>query len=73
MGVHHDADVDAKSIPQDHIRGFSSHPGQGNQRFKLLGNITLMVLHQLLRRPVQELGFVPVQSNGLDVLPNGFG
>jgi hypothetical protein len=38
-----------------------------------LRNITLMVLHQLLRRPVQELGFVPMQSNGLDVLPNGFG
>jgi hypothetical protein len=73
VGVHHNADVDAKSIPQDHICGFSSHAGQRNQRFKLLGYITVMVLHQLLRGPVQEFGFVPVQSNGLDVLANGFG
>ena len=73
MGVHHDADVDAKSIPQDYICGFSSHAGQCNQRFKFLGNVTLMVLHQLLRGPVQKFSFVSVQSNGLNVLPNGFG
>ena len=72
VGVHHNADVDAKSIPQNHIRGFSRHAGKRNQRFKFLRNITVMVLHQLLRGSVQEFGFVSVQSNGSDVLPNGF-
>ena len=48
MGVHHDADVDAKSTSRPHSRFFE--PLRARQircRFKFLGNITLMVLHQL--------------------------
>ena len=72
VGVNHDTDVDAKSISKDHICGFSSNAGQRNQRLKFLRNFALVVLHQLLRGPVQEFCFVSMQSNGLDMLSNSF-
>ena len=73
VGVDHDPDVDAKSVPKDHVCGFASNSRQGDQCLYFLGDLTLMVLHQLLRGPVQEFGFVPTQSDGFDVFPNGFG
>ncbi len=73
MGVDDHANIDAKGVAKNHVGGFACNAGQRNQRFEFLRDVTLVVLHQQLCGPVQEFGFVAMQSDGFDVFPDRFG
>ena len=61
-----------KAFPKTTFAVFEP-PRARQPALQVLGEHHLDGPASVVARPVQELGFVPVQSNGLDVLPNGFG
>ena len=65
MGINHHP-WNIEGIAKDHIRGFATHAGQGEQRVVVFGYSTAVEVDDPLRRGHDVFGFGAKQTDRLD-------